>query len=193
MKIKLDPNNYNRHTEDGMQLLENSIKEVGVIESVCIDKDGEVITGNARQKKFEKLGYVPKIITLAENEYPVIATNLSGEKRQKAAIFANTVAQKNINLDLNLIQEIAVENYNIQLEEVGIENYEMFGDDQLFGSGTKDRKDVGIDIKIGEFSFKIIEKDELYPLVEKLKENLLEPCDKKIFIEKIKKICTSVF
>jgi ParB-like chromosome segregation protein Spo0J len=120
-KIKLDPRNFNKHTEDGMILLENSIREVGVIESISIDNNGDIITGNARFQTFEKLGYKPKIIKLEENEYPVIQTNLEGEKKVKAAIFANTISQKNINLDLNLIQEVAVEEFNIDLEELGIE------------------------------------------------------------------------
>ena len=78
--IKLDTNNFNKHTEDGMKLLEKSIQEVGAIESICIDKEGEIISGNARFETFEKLGYKPKVIELEDNEYPVIATNLEGEK-----------------------------------------------------------------------------------------------------------------
>jgi len=119
-RIKLDPKNFNRHTECGMALLEHSIKEVGAIESIAVDKNGEIITGNARFETFEKLGYKPKVIELSENEYPVIATNLEGEMRVKAAILANTTAKKNINLDTDLIQEIAVEEYGIDIEEIGI-------------------------------------------------------------------------
>ena len=120
-RIKLDPQNFNQHTDEGMALLEHSIKEVGAIESVTIDKNGAIISGNARFETFEKLGYTPKVIELSENEYPVIATNLEGEKRLKAAILANTTAKKNINLDTDLIQEIAVEEYGIDVEEIGVE------------------------------------------------------------------------
>ena len=127
-RIKLDPNNFNRHTEGGMELLESSIKEVGAIEGITIDAKGEIISGNARFQTFEKLGYKPKIIELSENEYPVIATKLEGEKRVKAAILANTVAKKNISLDIDLIQEVAVEEYDIDIEEIGVEdvNVDMY-------------------------------------------------------------------
>ena len=120
-RIKLDSQNFNKHTETGMELLEKSISEVGAIESICIDKKGEIVTGNARFETFEKLGYKPKVIELEENEYPVIATNLEGEKRIKASVLANTTAQKNINLDFNLIQEVAVEEFNMNIEELGVE------------------------------------------------------------------------
>jgi len=119
--IKIDPNNFNRHTEDGMALLETSIKEVGVIESITIDKEGEIVTGNARFEIFEKLGLKPKLVKISDNEYPVIATNLDGEKRVKAAILANTTAKKNIYLDIDLIQEIAVDEFDIEIEKLGVE------------------------------------------------------------------------
>jgi len=118
--IKIDTKNFNKHTTQGMNLLEKSIAEVGAIESICLDKNGEIITGNARFETFEKLGYKPKVIKLAENEYPVIATELEGEKRTRAAIYANTTPFKNINLDYNLIQEVAVEEYDIDITELGV-------------------------------------------------------------------------
>lgn len=115
-RIKFDSNNFNRHTAEGMELLEKSIKEVGAIESIATDRNGEIITGNARKETFDKLGYKPKFIKLGENEYPVIETDLDGEKRVKASILANTVALKNIDLDMVKIKEAGVD-----LEEVGID------------------------------------------------------------------------
>ena len=76
-KIKFDTRNFNKHTPEGMELLEKSISEVGAIEGVTVDADGEIISGNARKETFDKLGYKPKFIDLAENEYPVIQTDLT--------------------------------------------------------------------------------------------------------------------
>lgn len=117
-RIKFDPNNFNRHTSEGMELLEKSVKEVGVIESITIDKAGEIVTGNARKETFDKLGFKPKFIELKEGEYPVIQTDLQGERRVKAAILANTVALRNIDLDT-----LAIEEMGIDLEEVGIHSF----------------------------------------------------------------------
>lgn len=128
-KIKFDKNNFNRHTESGLELLKKSITEVGAIESIATDKDGEIITGNARKKTFDELGYTPVFVKLNEKEYPVIQTNLTEEQRTKAAILANTVAQENINLDLQKIEEIAVEEQGIQVDELGVKTFGWDSDD----------------------------------------------------------------
>ena len=52
-RIRLDPNSFNRHTEEGMALLEHSIREVGAIESVAVDKNGEIIT-NYRKGQYDE-------------------------------------------------------------------------------------------------------------------------------------------
>jgi hypothetical protein len=70
--IKIDANNLNKYTEQDEQLLEKSVKEVGVIESITTDAQGEIVTGNARKKVFDKLGLKPKFIKLEKDEYPVI-------------------------------------------------------------------------------------------------------------------------
>nr|DAW61527.1 MAG TPA: hypothetical protein [Caudoviricetes sp.] len=123
IKIKTSKRNTNKHTEAGMELLENSINEVGVIESISVTKQGTIISGHARKEKFDKKGFVPKEITLAENEYPVIVRNDIEDNTDtyyKAQILANTTAHQNYNLDVEEIEVIA-EEYDLDLEELGIE------------------------------------------------------------------------
>lgn len=52
IRIKPSKRNTNKHTEAGMELLENSINEVGVIESISVTKQGTIISGHARKEKF---------------------------------------------------------------------------------------------------------------------------------------------
>ena len=123
IRIKPSKRNTNKHTEAGMELLENSINEVGVIESISVTKQGTIISGHARKEKFDKKGFVPKEITLAENEYPVIVRNDIEDNTDtyyKAQILANTTAHQNYNLDVDEIEVIA-EEYDLDLEELGIE------------------------------------------------------------------------
>lgn len=123
IRIKPSKRNTNKHTEVGMELLENSINEVGVIESISVTKQGTIISGHARKEKFDKKGFVPKEITLAENEYPVIVRNDIEDNTDtyyKAQILANTTAHQNYNLDVEEIEVIA-EEYDLDLEELGIE------------------------------------------------------------------------
>ena len=123
IRIKPSKRNTNKHTEAGMELLENSINEVGVIESISVTKQGTIISGHARKEKFDKKGFVPKEITLAENEYPVIVRNDIEDNTDtyyKAQILANTTSHQNYNLDVEEVEVIA-EEYDLDLEELGIE------------------------------------------------------------------------
>jgi DNA modification methylase len=124
--IKPSKRNTNKHTTDGMQLLENSINKVGVIESISVATDGTIISGHARKEIFDKQGKVPKEIKLAENEYPVILTAIENNTKQyfEAQILANTTANKNFDLDIEEIEVIA-EEYDIDIEEIGIDVEEI--------------------------------------------------------------------
>lgn len=141
IRIKPSKRNTNKHTEKGMELLGNSIDEVGVIESISVTKQGTIISGHARKEKFDEKGLVPKEITLAENEYPVIVRNDIEDDTDtyyKAQILANTTAHQNYNLDLEEVEAVADE-YEFELEELGIEieekdiNYseDSFNEDEL--------------------------------------------------------------
>ena len=123
IRIKASKRNTNKHTEKGMRLLGNSIDEVGVIESVSVTKQGTIISGHARKEKFDEKGLVPKEITLAENEYPVIVRNDIEDDTDtyyKAQILANTTAHQNYNIDLEEVEAVA-EEYGFELEELGVE------------------------------------------------------------------------
>ena len=122
IKIKPSSKNTNKHTEQGMQLLKTSIDKVGVLESISVTKEGTIISGHARSEIFNSKGMVAKEIHLQENEYPVIVTDIQDNTKQyyEAQILANTTANKNFNLDNELVEEIAVE-YDIDIEEVGVE------------------------------------------------------------------------
>ncbi len=122
IKIKPSKRNSNLHTNFGMQLLENSIDKVGVIESISVATDGTIISGHARKEAFDKKNMIAKEIKLLPNEYPVILTDIENNSKEyyEAQILANTTANKNFNLDTELIEEIAVE-FDIDIEEVGVE------------------------------------------------------------------------
>lgn len=121
-----DEHNFNQHTEEGMKLLGESIEKVGVIESVTVSSDGKIITGNARSQKLkEAFGEaVEPIVVETDGTRPVILKrtdiNSGTAKFHEAAILANTTAKKNINLDTSLIQEVAVEQLGIDVEELGV-------------------------------------------------------------------------
>jgi hypothetical protein len=135
-----DEKNFNKHSEYGMSLLQKSIEKVGVIESITVSADGKIITGNARQEKFlEVFGdEVQPVVIETDGKRPVILkrTDINSGTKQfhEAALLANTVAKKNINLDTELIQEVLVEEFEANVEELGVETVSDINLSDFFSS-----------------------------------------------------------
>jgi hypothetical protein len=124
--IKPDSRNTNKHTEYGMHTLDNSLEQVGIIESVTISNDNVIISGNARHEKIGQKFTNDAIIVETDGTTPVVIKRTdieSGTKEfHKASILANTVAQKNQNIDVELVEVLADE-FDFEVEDVFVEKY----------------------------------------------------------------------
>ena len=154
-KIKLDSlqqddKNFNKHTEQGKALLSESIDRVGVIESITISSDDKIISGNARQEVMQsKFEDVEPIIVETDGTRPVILkrTDIKSNTKEfhEAGLLANTVAKKNINLDLELIEEVMVEEYGLDIEELGVDVYKNDYDvDAFFEEDNTEKTDTPV-------------------------------------------------
>lgn len=154
-KIKLDSlqkddKNFNKHTEQGKELLSESIDRVGVIESITISSDDKIISGNARQEVMQsKFEDVEPIIVETDGTRPVILkrTDIKSNTKEfhEAGLLANTVAKKNINLDLELIEEVMVEEYGLDIEELGVDVYKNDYDvDAFFEEDNTENTDTPV-------------------------------------------------
>lgn len=142
--FKPDDKNFNKHSKEGMDLLGKSVDKVGIIESITVSSDDKVISGNARRKVIsKKYSEADAIIVETDGTKPVILKRTdikSGTKQfHEAAILANTVAKKNINLDHEKIEEVAVNEFDIDIEELGVENLE--DEDQVKGSSSNQEEE----------------------------------------------------
>ncbi|MBX3253931.1 MAG: hypothetical protein KF862_07285 [Chitinophagaceae bacterium] len=120
-----DEKNFNKHSQLGMSLLEKSVEQVGVIESITVSADDKIISGNARQEVMnQKFDGIEPIIVESDGKRPIIIKrkDIKSNTAQfhTAALLANTVAKHNIRLDEEKIQEVAVEEYNIDVQELGV-------------------------------------------------------------------------
>lgn len=162
-----DDKNFNKHTDSGMDLLDLSVEKVGIIESITVSSDDKVISGNARKEIISKrFNESEPIVVETDGTRPVILkrTDIKSETKEffEAAILANTVSKHNINLDLEKIQEVAVEEYQIDVEELGVE---------IIGN-EKEQKDLSDSIEV---SFKI----EIECISENDQEKLFNELTKK--------------
>jgi 16S rRNA G966 N2-methylase RsmD len=156
IKISHDDKNFNRHTEDGMALLEKSVNEIGVIEAITVSGDNKIISGNARKETFDKvLGEDAEQIVIETDgtkQIVIKRTDIDSntEKFYRAAILANTTAKKNISLDEDLIKEIAVEEFGIDVEELGVETISIENDVTDDDFEPDEENEIRTDIKRGD-------------------------------------------
>ena len=119
-----DNKNNNKHTAYGMDLLEKSVNKVGIIESITVSNDDKIISGNARHEVIGKNFDKEAIVIETDGTQPIIIkrTDIESDTKQfyEASILANTTAKKNIDFDMEVIENLGVE-YDIDIEEIGVE------------------------------------------------------------------------
>lgn len=177
-----DDNNFNAHTPQGMGLLEKSIETVGIIESVTVSADDKVISGNARQEVIrQKFSDEDAIVIETDGTKPVIIkrTDIKSNTKQffKAALLANTVSKHNVNLDLDKIQEVAVNEYGIEVEELGVE-------EERRRSIIGNNYDPEIDVNTKDYVIVYLEKRHVQKL-EQLMDKYTEATKEDVIIKLI--------
>lgn len=111
--LKLDPMNANKHSQYGTGLLENSLRENGFARSIVISNDDVVIAGNGTVEGAGAIG-MENIRIIESNGNELIAVKRTDIKSGTAefhrlALADNIVAQKNIVLDVEVIEAIVTE------------------------------------------------------------------------------------
>lgn len=121
--LKFDARNFNRHTEEGMQLLEKSLRELGAGRSVLVDKDDNIIAGNGIVEAAGKAGITrTRVVEVTGDELVVVKRTdleLDSEQGRKMALADNSTAAVDLNWDMEQLQIVADE-FNIDTEECGV-------------------------------------------------------------------------
>lgn len=123
-ELRFDEHNFNRHNDEGMQLLEKSIRENGFGRSVLLDKDNTIVGGNGVTEQAIKAG-AKKVRIIETDGTELIAVKrtdltLDSEAGRKMALADNSVA--NVNLQWNEDElKAAQEQWGVVPEEWGVE------------------------------------------------------------------------
>lgn len=125
-QLKPAENNHKRHTEESTAKLAKSMADIGQIQPVIVDKDGEIIAGHGRWMAAQKLGWSKiKVIQLPVDRATAI----------KARIADNLMSNQNIDheklaTELNeLVALIGEEDQDLGALDLGV----MIIDDALAG------------------------------------------------------------
>lgn len=98
-----DPNNANDHTERGMQMLGNSLQEVGWGRSLVADRNRVLIAGNGAQEAGVDAGFEDALEIESDGTLPIIIrrtdldfTGDDAEKARLMALYDNRVSEVNL-------------------------------------------------------------------------------------------------
>ena len=99
-KLKFDENNFNKHNDEGMELLGKSISQNGYGRSILLDKDNNIVGGNGVTEKAIELG-ATKVRIIETDGSELIAVKrtdltLDSEQGRKMALADNSVAHANL-------------------------------------------------------------------------------------------------
>lgn len=111
--LTLDPKNANKHSQYGTGLLENSTRENGLGRSILISRDNVVIAGNGVVEAAGAIG-IEKVQIVETDGNEIIAVKRTDIKSgtpefYKMALADNIVAQKNIVMDVEVVEALVQE------------------------------------------------------------------------------------
>lgn len=123
-ELKYDSNNFNKHTDSGMKLLEKSISENGLGRSILVDKQNNIIAGNATVETARNMGKSKiKVVETDGTELVVVKRtdiDIDSTIGRNLALADNAVSDGNLNWDFDALRK-AADDFSINPAEWGIE------------------------------------------------------------------------
>ena len=104
-----DGENFNRHTEFGTKLLEDSLRKFGAGRSILVDKDGNLIAGNSTAETAAAIGMDDVVVVQTDGTKLVVVQRtdlaLDSKEGRELALADNMTALKGIDIDLEKVKE----------------------------------------------------------------------------------------
>ena len=102
-ELKFDKKNFNRHTENGMRLLEKSLREFGAGRSILVDKDNNIIAGNGIVESAMNAGITKtRVVETTGDELVVVKrtdVELDTKRGREMALADNATASADLEWD----------------------------------------------------------------------------------------------
>ena len=133
-----DAHNFNQGTDEGRQLMQRSLTELGAGRSILVDRNGNVIAGNKTQEAAIKAG-IRKVRVIETDGTELVAVkrtdiDIDSAKGRELALVDNLATQINLEWDQAELEAIDVEGFDPY--EWGWEPPEM-GDNDEQGQGEQ--------------------------------------------------------
>ena len=118
-----DNKNFNKHTEYGMHILEESIRKFGLGRSILIDKNNRIIAGNGVVETASQID-LDKVLVVETKGNTLVAVkrtdiDLDSAKGRELALADNATGKANLCFDTDLIMQEA-EKFDFDPEDWGV-------------------------------------------------------------------------
>ncbi|MBQ4532958.1 MAG: hypothetical protein IJA24_06960 [Alistipes sp.] len=118
-----DDKNFNKGTEFGDHLMDESLRKFGLGRSILLDKNDRIIAGNKTTEKAAELGFENVIIVETDGKTLVAVKrkdiDLDSAKGREFALADNATGKANLCFDTDLIMQEA-EKFDFDPEEWGV-------------------------------------------------------------------------
>lgn len=127
-KLRPDDQNFNKGTEYGEHLIEQSLRKFGLGRSILLDRNNQIIAGNKTTEKAGELGF-EKVVIVETDGNTLVAVkrndiDLDSAEGRELALADNATSEANLEWDNGLIAE-AAQDFGFIPEEWGVSVEEL--------------------------------------------------------------------
>lgn len=118
-----DNKNFNKGTQFGEHLMDESLRKFGLGRSILLDKNDRIIAGNKTTEKAGELGF-EKVVIVETDGSTLVAVkrndiDLDSQKGRELALADNATSKANLSWDEDMIMQCA-EQFDFDPEEWGV-------------------------------------------------------------------------
>ena len=139
-----DNKNFNKGTQFGDHLMDESLRRFGLGRSILIDKNNRIIAGNKTAEKAADIGFTDVVVVEVDGNQLVAVKrkdiDLDSAKGRELALADNATGKANLAWDEDLISDISAQ-FNFEPGDWGVDvenvNPDAYGTDFALNSGDK--------------------------------------------------------
>lgn len=121
--LVFDDKNFNKGTEYGEHLMDDSLRKFGLGRSILIDKNNRIIAGNKTAEKAGELGFERVVVIETDGDTLVAVKrndiDLDSSKGRELALADNATSKANISWDNEMIMQCASQ-FDFDPEDWGV-------------------------------------------------------------------------
>ena len=136
-----DNKNFNKGTEYGDRLMDESLRKFGLARSIVIDKNNRIIAGNKTAEKAADIGFTDVLVVEVDGNQLVAVKrkdiDLDSAKGRELALADNATSKANLAWDESLIEEVS-QQWGFEPQDWGVDVFQQEEPEQEEPSGKRE-------------------------------------------------------